>query len=91
MSENKNGYLYKKRWKMKNRKKVNEQKKRNYDKGSVGTLSEVGLLNIRWTEEDDRIIINANRPKDRVLSKILRRSVRGIQIRRYRVINNVKQ
>lgn len=55
-------------------------KKRNYDRGAVGCKRH------SWTLEEDQLVL-ASVISDRELSKIIKHSVRAIQIRRNRLKN----
>lgn len=77
----KNEKLLRQIWRINNRDKRNEQKKRNYERG--GTY--IPNYRMKWTAEMEREIMAQNRPHDRVLALKLGRSVQAIQVKRARI------
>ena len=66
------------RWRKRFPEKRNEERKRYYDQFLSGNFNEGKW----WSQEDDQLILNRPHLHDRVLHKILGRSVEAIQVRR---------
>jgi len=75
------GYERNKRWRKKNPEKWLATKNRYYRK-----FQDVPNKNQRWTVEDiDFVVDNADRLPDRVISRLIGRSLGAIQTMRYRI------
>ena len=72
-----------KKWRSKNRDKVNEQKKRNYKQ----TVRNAHNYKKQWTKEEEKMILDHN-ISDRELAEQLGRSVQAIQVRRSKLKAN---
>lgn len=70
---------YQKRWRETHLPSLRKSKRKYY--GEVGERPE--NFGTRWTQREDSLILDPNRPSDRILAQGLRRTIRAIEDRRY--------
>lgn len=75
-------YRHNKTWRKRHPKTWRESKQRYYDQFRPGARNR----GERWTTAATKLIIARRRPHDRVLAKLLGRSVRAIQMKRHMIL-----